>query len=93
MIEGYAMSGRVWFTRGATFLWPVAWQGWALAIVPAVVAVFLMVAIVVSGAADDTLVEIGFLAAVIATALAVYAIALEKSVRRGATQMKRTDKA
>jgi hypothetical protein len=90
MIGRHAMSGPIWFTRRVTWLWPVAWQGWALAIVPAVVA---MIAIVAGGTADDALVEIGLLAAVMAVAFVVYAIALGKSVRRGAIQIKRVDKA
>jgi hypothetical protein len=75
------VSGRVWFRRRLRRLWPVAWQGWALVLIPAVVAVLLMVLIGVSGAGDNVWFKIGFFAAVMAVAAVVYGIALDKSER------------
>jgi hypothetical protein len=59
----------------------VAWQGWALVLVPAVVAALLMGLIVFSEIGDSAWVEIGFFAAVMTVAAVAYGIAIEKSER------------
>jgi hypothetical protein len=59
----------------------VAWQGWALALVPAVFAAMLMGLILFSEVGDSAWVEIGFFAAVMTVAAVTYGIAVDRSER------------